>query len=114
MSAPATVALKPIVFGDSWDGLTVSMTSDGTALDSDISAIRMFFKNDEGATGLELSNTSGITITDANAWEFTVDSIARFPLAIGQWYWSIEITAADNNRKTRLAGSIEVLDDATQ
>ena len=114
MSQPATVNLKPIVFGDTWDGLTVSMSSDGSALDSDISAIRMFFKNDEGTTGLELTNTAGITITNANTWEFTVDSIARFPLAIGQWYWSIEITAADNNRKTRVAGSIEVLDDATQ
>jgi len=114
MSAPTTSALKPIVFGDTWDGMTVDMTSTGTALDSPIASIRMFFKDDSGNVGLELTSDSGITITDANAWQFTVDEIERFPLAIGQWYWSIEITAVDNKRKTRTSGTKEVLDDATQ
>lgn len=114
MSGPATFTLNPIVFGDTWDGFTVALSSDGNALDSDLSSVRMFFRDENGTVGLSLTNGSGITITDANAWEFTVDEIARFPLAVGQWYWSIESTNADNKRKTRIAGTIEVLDDATQ
>lgn len=114
MSDLKTAPLKPIYFGDTWDGMTVDMTATGTALDSPIASIRMHFRDESGNVGLELSSTSGITITDAAAWQFTVNKIDRFPLAIGQWYWSIECTASDNGRKTRTVGTKEVLDDATQ
>lgn len=75
----------------------------------------MFFKDSEGVTGLELTSANGdITITDASAWVFDVDAITNMNLAVGIWFWSIETTDANNIRKTRVSGTLEILDDATQ
>lgn len=117
MSKPAIGNLEPIVYGDTWDGLPdCSFSSNGSAFASSLALVRMFFKNADSVTGLELSSaTSGqITIMDAATWAFNVEPIDEFPLAVGEWYWSIETTDADDIRKTYVAGSIEVLDDATK
>jgi len=117
MSKPAIGNLEPIVYKDTWDGLpNCSFSSDGSAFSANLALVRMFFKNADSITGLELSSaTSGqITITDASAWVFDIEAIEEFPLAVGEWYWSIETTDANDIRKTYVAGSIEVLDDATK
>ncbi len=75
----------------------------------------MFFRDDDNNVGLELSSAnSTITIDDANNWEFTVNPVSPMNLAIGQWYWSIETTDGDDNIKTRVFGTLEILRDATQ
>jgi hypothetical protein len=64
---------------------------------------------------LELSSADAeITIDDAAAWEFTVEQVSPMTLSIGVWDWSIETKDAANIIKTRLFGSLEILDDATQ
>jgi hypothetical protein len=35
-------------------------------------------------------------------------------LAIGNWYWSIETTDSESVIKTRVFGTIEILNDATR
>ena len=75
----------------------------------------MFFRDDDNAVGLELSSAnSTITIDDAAAWEFTVNPVSPMTLAIGQWYWSIETTDSAGKIKTRVFGTFEILQDATQ
>lgn len=114
MARPANVTLEPIVYRDTWGGFTVSASSTGTALDSNLSSVRMFFRDTDNATGLELTNAdSEITITDANAWAFTVLAVNPFPLAVGIWYWSVETTNALGIVKTYLAGIVQVVQDAT-
>lgn len=114
MAKPAKAELEAIVYRDTWGGFTVSASSTGTALDSNLASVRMFFRDSDGASGLELTSAdSEITITDANAWAFTVLAVNPFPLAVGFWYWSIETTNALGIVKTYLVGKIEVLNDAT-
>jgi len=114
MAKPAKVNLEPIVYRDTWGGLTLSFASDGTAMDSNLSSVRMFFRDADGVTGLELTSAdSEITITDANAWAFTVLPVNPLTLAIGNWYWSIETTNAFGIIKTYLAGTMKVINDAT-
>lgn len=116
MSRPATATLQPIVYGDTWDGLVnCSFTSTGTAFDADLALVRMFFRDADSTLGLQLtSEDSTITITSASAWEFDINPIENFTLAVGTWYWSIECTDVNDIRKTYVSGSIEVLDDATK
>jgi hypothetical protein len=116
MACNRNIILTPVIYGDTWDGLSdISFTSDGTAFASELASVRMFFKDSEGTTGLELSSAnSNITITSAASWEFDVDAITNMPLAAGTWFWSIETTDAQNVRKTRIGGTLEVLDDATR
>jgi hypothetical protein len=116
MSCNTNIALKPVVFKDTWDGLTeLSFESTGTSFASELSLVRMFFKDAEGAVGLELSSANGtITIDDATNWQFTVNPVSPMLLSIGQWLWSIETTDDQGVIKTRVFGSIEILNDATQ
>jgi len=112
MARPAKLKLAPVVYGDTWNGLTVSMASTGNAFASTLSSVRMHFRDSAGTLGLSLASSSGITITSAGSWAFTVDSRV-LTLAVGTWYWSIECTDAASQVKTYLAGTIPILNDAT-
>lgn len=113
MACAQNTKLKPIKQGDTWDGITIAMSSTGTAFTSALTDVEMTFKDNTGTTGLALNVASGITINSASAWNFTVTQILEFPLAVGTWYWTIKTTDAAGVGKTRNAGSIEVTKTAT-
>jgi len=114
MARPPKIKLSPIVYLDTWGGLTVSLSTTGAALDSNLASVRMFFRDSADAVGLELTSADGeITITDANAWTFAVAAVNPFPLAVKKWYWSIETTNVAGIVKTRMIGTKEVIEDAT-
>ena len=116
MSCNANVLLAPCVYKDTWDGLSnVSFSSDGSAFASSLALVRMFFRDENNVVGLELSSANNtITIDDANAWRFTVNPVSPMLLAVGNWYWSIETTDSAGVIKTRVFGTISILNDATQ
>tara|TARA_B110000503_G_C6979147_1_gene342471 strand:- start:248 stop:598 length:351 start_codon:yes stop_codon:yes gene_type:complete len=116
MACKQNIILTPVFYGDTWDGLSnCSFSSNGSAFGSNLTSIRMFFKDYDGVTGLELTTAnSNITIDNATAWEFTVNPITNMPLSVGMWFWSIETTDAESVRKTRVFGTLEILDHATR
>jgi hypothetical protein len=116
MSCNTNITLSPVVYRDTWDGLSnCSFSSDGNAFTSNLSVVRMFFRDENGDVGLQLSSAdSEIVIDDASNWEFTVNAVSPMTLSIGVWDWSIETKDAQNIVKTRIFGSLEILDDATQ
>lgn len=106
--------LAEIVYQDTWDGMTVTMSSDGTALDDNLVSVRMFFREKDGTLGLSLSSPANITINNAAApWKYTVAPITPFPLAAGTWFWSVECTNSAGVVKTRFGGTKTVIKDAT-
>ena len=116
MSTARTVTLAPITRHDTWDGLHLAYSSNGTAFASPLALVRMQFRDADGALGLSLTSSgpaATITISDAARWAFSVLPITSVTLAAGTWTWSIETTAADGRCKTYLAGTIKVVEDAT-
>jgi hypothetical protein len=116
MTCNGNLILKPCVYLDTWDGLSnCSFSSDGTAFASSLTLVRMFFRDEENAVGLELSSAnSTITIDNAADWHFTIAPVSPMTLTPGNWYWSIETTDYDGTIKTRVFGTIEILNDATR
>ena len=116
MTCNSTVILQPCVYLDTWDGLSnCSFSSDGTAFASSLTLVRMFFRDEENVVGLELSSAnSTITIDNANSWDFTVAPVSPMTLAPGNWYWSIETTDSESVIKTRVFGTLEIINDATR
>lgn len=100
---------------DTWDGLTnCSMSSTGTAFANPLASVRMFWRDSDGAVGLQLTSAGGdITIDDAANWQYTVNPITQFPLAVGVWRWSIEFTDSAGRVKTYWAGTREIKSDPT-
>lgn len=110
------LSISPCVYLDTWDGLSnCSFESNGTAFASSLSLVRMFFRDDNNELGLQLSSANGtITIDNAAEWYFTVHPVSPMTLSPGNWYWSIETTDSAGSIKTRVFGTIKILNDATR
>jgi hypothetical protein len=113
MARPAQITLPPIVRGDTWDGISVSLSSSGTAFADTLTSVRMIFHDAAGDTDtLTLTSTGGnISITSAANWQFTVNAITPFPLSPGTQYWNIETTDSGGSIKTYMVGTIQILND---
>jgi len=109
MARPAIVNLIPIVVDNTWDGISVTFTSNGTAFDSALSAVSMGFYTPAGVLTQTLTTAGGtIVIDDANAWEISIPEIV-LSLTAGIWNWAITTTDATGIIKTRLLGTLPIL-----
>jgi hypothetical protein len=111
----STIQLPATRKGDTWDGMTVALSSTGTTFADSLSAVHMSFWL-AGATTAALdlkSADSEVTIDDAAAWEFTVDPVSPMTLAAGQYSWQIQTTDSAGVIKTYLSGTIEITSDQT-
>lgn len=104
----ATVTLPAIVQGDTWDGFSVVMSSDGTSLDEPLAGASLVFYDGDGTAVLTLTEASGITINDAAAWDVTVDAITPFALTYGTYSLSLKLTNDEGRIKTWLKYSLSV------
>jgi hypothetical protein len=112
---PAFITLPEAKNDKTWDGLTVSLSSDGTTFDESLASVKMTFKL-AGVESLTLTSAaSQITITDANAWEFYVNPISRLTLAAGVHSWAIETTSSASPASVQdyIVGTLEVKADST-
>jgi type 1 fimbria pilin len=110
MARPASITLTPIVEENTWDGLTVSWTSDGTAFADPLASVIMEFKDAQDVAAQTLDSADGgIVIDDANAWEITIPATI-LTLSAGVWKWSITTTDTEGVVKTRIAGELTILD----
>lgn len=81
-----TGILPAIVDGETWDGFTMTVSSDGTSLAEPLASVSMVFRDADKNAVLTLSNGNGlITITDASAWSISVPAITPFPLGEGTY-----------------------------
>jgi hypothetical protein len=112
---PAFFTLPQAQKDKTWDGLTASLSSDGTTFDDPLESVKMTFKL-AGAESLTLTSAaSQITITDANAWAFRVEPISRLTLAAGVHSWAIETTsdATPASIQDYFVGTLTVKADST-
>jgi len=112
---PAFFTLPEAKSDKTWDGLTVSLSSDGTTFTDPLASVKMTFKL-AGVESLTLTSADAeITIDDAAAWEFTVDPISRLTLAAGVHSWAIETTsdATPASVQDYMVGTLTVKADST-
>lgn len=113
MSCQNTLILPPIVAGETWDGFSMSLTSDGTSLAEDLANVNLVFRDSTGVVALTLTSAGaspGITITDANAWAFTVAKITPFPLTAGTYTTTIEFTNASGDIRKWFKTQLSILE----
>lgn len=111
-SVPQTVTLQPVRRGDTWDGINIYHRTAGVALSAPLARVRMFWRRaNTSAIALQLDSDdpSQIDILDADAWTIQIQPIPELDLPEGLYEWSI--TANDDlaRRKTRIAGTILIL-----
>lgn len=97
--------------GDTLDAVPFVITRTPTGL-ANLASVEIDFRlnNVNNCTAaLELTNGSGITITNASTWAFTVNAIPDLNLAPGFYVYSIKCTDVNNRTKTYLRGSLTVL-----
>ena len=111
---PAFFTLPEAKTDKTWDGLTASLSSTGTTFADPLDSVKMTFKL-AGVESLTLTSPTDITISDAAAWEFTVEPISRLTLAAGVHSWAIETTsdATPASIQDYMVGTLEVKADST-
>jgi len=116
MSTYSTYNFKDHFLGDTFDAVTMTYSVDGTPVDlSGVGVeINMWWRygSPTGTVSKEFSIGSGITLTDGANGEFQIDDFV-IDLDVGVHYFDIEFYV-DGSRKTRLKGTIKILQDVTQ
>ena len=104
--------LANAITGNTWNGITLVLTSDGTTFDDDVASVKFTVLDSAGAESLALTDGSGITINDASTWDITVDEITPLTLTGGVYSYAMEITDAGGVVRTWLAGTWRITSDA--
>ena len=112
MSVPALNIPDPAIAGDTWPGLSITLTEDGNPIDITGAEIKVAFYNNRTLT-LTLDTTSGITITNAAAGQFQFDVINRLNLNPGLHIGDLQVTFADDTRQTYCSVRLTVIADIT-
>jgi hypothetical protein len=107
-----TYNLRPAVKGDTWDGVTLIISTDGTADDLTGYTIEMKVEqpgSNTASKSLTTEDSGGITITDAEAGTFKIDSFLM-DLQAGDYEYRIILIDGDERRKTRVKGNWKIIE----
>jgi len=95
--------------GDTFNGLSFTATLNDVAIDlNTVSGIKLTFKTENGETTTATYTVgSGITVDDASAGQFSLDSFTVF--AEGTYIYDLEFTYSSGVVKTYMKGIMKVL-----
>lgn len=102
--------------GDTFDEVLFELKKDGTAIDLTGAIIKMQLRKAAGGPiFLEFTSASsaGITITDASAGKFKINSVI-INLEANVYLYDIEITFASGEVRTWVSGQFTILNDITR
>lgn len=116
MAKPAIIKLEDQYKGDTYDGVqfTLLNTEDSSPIDITDSSIRTQFRylSKTGDVVKEITNGSGITISDSVNGIFSIDSFV-IDWVPSTYYYDIEITFSNGSIRTYIEGTIKVIQDVT-
>lgn len=105
---PANYRFPTSWSGDTFAGLSLSLSSDGTALNLTGVTAELVFINEAGSTVLTATTGSGITLTDALNGELEIGSFT-VPTTAGEYEYHLTLTFSDGTVRTYLAGQMTVV-----
>lgn len=109
---PAFVDLGTAVCSDTWAGIaSIAIAINSATPTSSLSSVNMAFRSDRTEASPDLlltSPSSGMTITNASSWTFSVNS-RMLTLAAARYYWDITTIDVNSNHQTYLNGTLLVL-----
>lgn len=110
---PATYNFSDIYKGDTMEDVTFQITEDGSAVDLTGSAIKMQLRH-AGKLYADFSlASSSIVVLNSTGGQFKVcPGIVDIPARV--YNYDIEVTLASGDRKTYIAGTINVLPEITE
>jgi len=108
---PAIYNFSKAVEGDTHDGVSVTVKSDGAAVNLTNITIAMQVRSATDAVALNLTVGSGLTKTNAAAGVFTVNAFTM--PAAGTYSYDVQFTYANGSIKTYMSGHITSIDGVT-
>lgn len=102
--------------GDTFDEVLFELKKDGTAINLTGAIIHMQLRKAAGGPvflNLTSAGSAGITITDATAGKFKINSVI-INLEANVYLYDIEITFASGEVRTWISGQFTILNDITR
>jgi hypothetical protein len=116
MSVAAVVKIDNQYKGDTYDGVqfTLLNTEDSSAINLTGVAIKIQFRYDSKIGGIqkEITNGNGVTISNAVAGIFSIDSFL-IDWSPDIYYFDIQMTFPNGVVRTYIQGTIKVIQDIT-
>ncbi len=116
MSKPAIIKLEDQYKNDTYDGVqfTLLNTEDSLPIDITGATLRAKFRylSKTGDVVKDISNGSGITVSDAVNGIFSIDSFV-IDWVPSTYYYDIELTFSNGTIRTYIGGTIKVIQDVT-
>lgn len=111
MATTAIYNLPDIMQGDTLKAQSFRVVINDAEPTSALASVEIDFRQNQRtncAAALQLTNGSGVTITDAAAWEFEIDRIQELDLEPAYYVYSIKTIAADGTRRNYVKGGMNV------
>lgn len=104
-----TYNFKPQTAGDTFDGVSMTITEDGTAIDlTTVSEIKMvFIRKNTSTVASTLTDGNGITIDSAVDGQFSIDPFTVWTTA-GEYDYDLQFTYSGGDVKTYIRGTMRV------
>ena len=103
--------LPAITAGDSYPGILIEGTDEPDGID--LVRVQMQMRNLDGAIALDLdSDDEGITIIDAQTWEFRIEAFIA-PTVAGVYKYDIQVTDSNGDVATIIRGTLPTEDQQT-
>ena len=110
MATPRATAILPcVVTGATWDGFSLSLSSDGTSLADGLASATLTLYDSAGVSALALASPAGITVTNAATWAITVLPITPIGLAAGTYTGSLKMTSTTGDVRKWIRIQLPVL-----
>jgi hypothetical protein len=109
MASKGIYNIKNVIKGDTFDGVSFTLSDlDDVAIDLTGATIKIDFKNKGNAVMKTISIGSGITVNNATAGIFQIDSFLVI-LTTGSLEYDIEITFPSGMVKTYVTGTFNII-----
>lgn len=115
MAVIQTSKLRDRVKNDTFRSVEFILEEDGVAIDLTGVSIRTQFRYrcKTGRIVKDISNGSGITLTDPLNGTFKIDEFTPVDWEVDTYFYDVQITFTDNTIKTFVQGTVKILQDTT-
>lgn len=109
------ITLKPHMSGDTWRGLTLTLSVNGAPMNLTGATVKMQMRKAPTASNAEYtwSTADGsISITNAAAGQLAVNK--RVVSGTGSLHFDLQVTTADGDVRTMVRGTMNLIQDVTR
>ena len=100
--------------GNTFEAYLFDLSSDAQTYGTTVDTAKFTVNDISGVPVLDVTDGSGVTITDATTWQITIDQIDTITFDAGYYWHGLEIKDSAGVTRTVRVGTWQIIEDAPQ